>query len=457
MRQLKAEVALKDDSGAGFASMSPTQRRRVWEQAGRFVLEGSERASMRAKADNIKTRERSVGEGGEQGETDSEDAGGSDASEALHRGCSKPPDTTITDGPHGDAGAVLEKIAEDGGNCSEWTNMRQERGNIDARRQHMRRQLLSGTPPASASALVSSPPERQERLFPSLSTARHAHELCLALREFVWEAAVSATKKTTTEPLRERKSITATVTNNNNVDEEDNFSDKDEHENTAGGAHPSRKTEDDKEGVCSSAAAAATVRSAVHAAIEGSNSSVVEQESQQQGGGGEYRRLKKSGRRRRPPAAYSAAEEAKEWVPRAKCLRRGGQETDDARAVATESPHLPQAGERLVRSTPLGVAKQTIATASPRERGVVRRPRVRGGDACGISYGSFDEPNAERFPISTRDEGRVDGGDADDLGGAFERFKHGPGRDVNDRLQVNKTNIISRLSLDAGVISLQSF
>lgn len=457
MRQLKAEIALKDDPG--FAAMSPPQRRRLWEEAGRFVLEGSKRASMRAGAESIKTQERSVGGGGEQGEADIEDAGGSDTSEVPHQSCSKPPDTTITDGPYGDTGAAQEEIAEYGGNCDERIYMRQERGVITAGRQHTRRKVSSGTPPASASAsvLVSSPPERQERLFPSSSTARHAHELCLALREFVWEAAVSTTMTTTTttEPLCERKNTAATTTaNHNNVDEEDDICDQDEHENTWGGAHASRKTEADKEGVCWSAAAAATVRSAVHAAIEGSNSSVVEQENQQQGGGGEYRRLKKSGRRRLPSAAYSAAKEAKEWVPRAKCLRRGGQEADDARAMETESSHLPQADQRLVRSTSLGVAEQNISTASPREGDAVRSARGRGEEACGISHDSLDESNAEGFPNSMRNDGRVEGGDADDLGGAFERFKHGPGRDINDRLQVKKK---SRLSLETGAFFLHYF
>ena len=96
----------------------------------------------------------------------------------------------------------------------------------------MRRNILSVTPSVSVSALasVSSPPERHEWLFPSLNTARHAHELCLALREFVWEAAVTTAR---TGPIRERSSsitTTATTTNNNNNDDDD-ICDKDEHGN----------------------------------------------------------------------------------------------------------------------------------------------------------------------------------------------------------------------------------
>ena len=61
MRQLKAEVALKD--GPGFSTMSPTERRCIWDEAGRFVLEGSKRAFMRVGTEVIKIHERSVGGG----------------------------------------------------------------------------------------------------------------------------------------------------------------------------------------------------------------------------------------------------------------------------------------------------------------------------------------------------------------------------------------------------------
>lgn len=429
VRQLKAEVALKHDPG--YAAILPTQQRRIWEEAGRFVLEGSKRASMRAGTGYINARERNAGEGGEQGKTDSEDGGGSDNSEVLHQGCTMPSETITTGRPHGNTGAVENSTSYEG-SCPERTDKIDEPGVIVERRRLVHRRSLSAT--SSASVSVSSPPERHER-FPSLGTTRHAHELCLALREFVWETAVA----TTTEPLRESS---GSGTNNN-----DNVRNKGEHENKSRVVQSGNA--EDKKSVYS---AAATVRSAVRAAVEGRNSWIVQQDNRQ---GGEHRRLKKRGRRRRPLAAHNA-EETEGWVPRAQRLRRGESETDDVRPGAIESSHLPQSGEQLVCSTP-EVAEQSVATASSRERHAVRSARVRKVEEFGMSHGSPDNSDATRFPIPTIGDGRVGGGDAGDLGGAFERFKQGPGRDIDDRLQVKNPCfcLVGRLALGSVILVVQ--
>lgn len=415
VHQLKAEVALNDD--LGFAVISPTQRRRIWEEAGRFVLEGSKRASMRTVAVDIRTREMSAGEGGEQGETDGEDeGGGSDASEVLQRGCTMTPETNITCGPRGEPGAQ-ENFTSNDGCLGERTDKLKESGAVGGeRRRQIRRHSVSATPSASVPVLVSSPPQRHERL-PSVGTARHAHELCLALREFVWEAAVA----TTTESLRESSSSSKKSNNHDSV------CNTGEHEKNSSDVQLGNGN--DNKGVCSAAAA---VRSAVHTAVEGSKSWVLQEGSRQ---GGERRRLKKRGRRHRRPLAAHSAEETEGWVPRAERPWRGGQETDGVRLGAIESSHLPQSGEQHVRSAP-GVAEESVATTALGERRTVRSAGVREEEGFGISHGSPANSNAEGLPIPTKDIGRVGGGESDDLGGAFERFKQGSGRVIDGRRQV---------------------
>lgn len=419
VRQLKAELA--QQNGHAGENMSPARRRRTWEEAGRFVLgDNDERVPFSERGRNLdqvseETRDK-------QGEAHTRNNARTNVS-GVERGGGTTPTGIAINGPQSEPENSATSENDEG--CEEGEKEGERQGTIDSKLPRLHQNLLSKSSTlSSASSLLSSLSSPMLRVVhsPPFGSVERANEFCLALRELVWAAAAAAVE---TKPAA--RDITSSFEQNGKAEAAANV----QLANTTRGVGGS---------------SAPAIRAAIQAAVRHSNCWAGAPEKDLDSS----QRTKKCKERRRQPyfKHHTAEQESavlKEFV--------SGEEIGGTGSTKVETPPLPDPSKQMHARHSEDVW-QSVAVENP----IKKVPsysvsRVQEEERCDDSRGLPCNLNIVEVASTTTNGGWVEGRSADDLEGAFERFKHGDGKHANSHLQVRFTHHARMLSVAVRVVS----
>ncbi|CAB1100888.1 unnamed protein product [Ectocarpus sp. CCAP 1310/34] len=432
---------------AGDAPQHDRRRRRVWEEAGRFVLEGSSNyncGGRQATAEATGWRRRGKSNSGLQATAacGSREEGDGRLSDSLPPAPSEEGDEE--EGEEEEEEEMAEgEAGDDAGHRGRSNNMAEAKTVSAGEQQERKGRVASGR----GRRVISSPFLRAHsndarRQLRSLRAAGYAGDFVRALRELVWEAAAAA--------------ASTAAASTSAAAHDSKYGGRSGNELTALAVDPGTVPMQQGGG---NLAIAAAVRSAVDAVVGRSSSSIDSPESSRGGSRQEDDRRERTRRQEgdRLPFIVSRSDPSTDtWIVAAaggaSCSEEFGRDGDG------NGPDGSRASERLTGGTSLSSKSGRAGGGSAAQKadnkvgGASRRRSVPdyGGDA--------DGSNSESTAVAEDDwtgvtDAHGTGGESEEtrrrrrrrrrhhLGGAFELFKIGEGKQSNSRLQDAKAAV----------------